>query len=129
MWHPLHTKMKMETLHIFFQPHWDCDTYRIFFNMKTTSNIFSLSNSLLLLVNQPMVVGTTLLQINMINSHIVEDIVLNSMVEQIIFGNILRVYGTPHNHLPPHGSPVYDLNQIHEVLLGLEAAYELSVIW
>ena len=54
---------------------------------------------------------------------------LNSMVKEIIFGNILRVYGTLDNHLPPHGSPVYDLNQIHEVLFGFEAADKLGVIW
>ena len=51
------------------------------------------------------------------------------MVEEIIFGNILRIDGTLDNHLPSHGSSVYDFNQIHEILLGLEAANKLGVIW
>lgn len=51
------------------------------------------------------------------------------MVEEIIFGNILRIYGTLDNHLAPHGSSVYDLDQIHEILLGFEAADKLGVIW
>lgn len=51
------------------------------------------------------------------------------MVEKIIFGNILRINGTLDNHLPTHGSPVYDFNQIHKILLGLEAADKLGVIW
>ncbi len=55
-------------------------------------------------------------------------LVLNSMVEKIIFGNILRIYGTLDNHLPTHGSSVYDLNQVHEILLGLEATDKLGVI-
>lgn len=51
------------------------------------------------------------------------------MVEKIIFGNILRINGTLDNHLPSHGSSVYNFNQIHEILLGLEAAHKLGVIW
>lgn len=58
-----------------------------------------------------------------------EVFILNSMVEKIIFGNILRINGTLDNHLPTHGSSVYDLNQIHKILLGLEAANKLGVIW
>ena len=58
-----------------------------------------------------------------------EVLILNSMVEEIIFGNILRVYGTLDNHFPAHGSSIYDLDQIHEILLGLEAANKLGVIW
>lgn len=57
------------------------------------------------------------------------ELILNSMVEEIIFGNILRIYGTLDNHLPTHGSSVYDFNQIHEILFGLEAADKLGVIW
>lgn len=56
-------------------------------------------------------------------------IILNSMVEKIIFRNILRINGTLDNHLPTHGSSVYNLNQIHKILLGLEAANKLGVIW
>lgn len=55
--------------------------------------------------------------------------ILNTMVEKIIFGNILRINGTLDNHLPSHGSSVYNFNQIHEILLGLEAAHKLGVIW
>lgn len=55
--------------------------------------------------------------------------ILNSMVEKIIFGNILRINGTLDNHLPTHSPSVYNLNQIHEILLGLEAANKLGVIW
>lgn len=51
------------------------------------------------------------------------------MVEKIIFGNILWIYGTLDNHLPPHGSSIYDLDQVHEILLGLETANKLGVIW
>lgn len=51
------------------------------------------------------------------------------MVEEIIFGNILRIYGTLDNHFPPHGSSVDHFNQVHEILLGFEAANELGVIW
>lgn len=54
---------------------------------------------------------------------------LDPMVEEVIFGYVLRVYGTLDNHLPSHGSPEYHLNQIHEVLLGLETAHKLGVIW
>lgn len=56
-------------------------------------------------------------------------LILYSMVEEVIFWNILRIYGTLNNHLPTHGSSVYDLNQILEILLGLEAADKLGVIW
>lgn len=56
-------------------------------------------------------------------------LILNPMVEEIIFGNILRIYGTLDDHLPAHGSSVYDLDQIHEILFGLEAADKLGVIW
>lgn len=55
--------------------------------------------------------------------------ILNTMVEKIIFGYILRINGTLDNHLPSHGSSVYNFNQIHEILLGLEAAHKLGVIW
>lgn len=51
------------------------------------------------------------------------------MVEEIIFRNILRINGTLNNHLSAHGSSVYNLNQIHKILLGLEAADELGVVW
>lgn len=51
------------------------------------------------------------------------------MIKKIIFGNILGVYGTLDNHFTPHGSPVYDFNQIHKVLFGFEAADKLGVIW
>lgn len=57
-----------------------------------------------------------------------EALILNSMVEKVIFRNILRINRTLDNHLPTHGSSVYDLNQIHEILLGLEAADKLGVI-
>lgn len=58
-----------------------------------------------------------------------EVLILNSMVQKVIFRNILRINRTLDNHLPTHGSSVYDLNQIHEILLGLEAADKLGVIW
>lgn len=51
------------------------------------------------------------------------------MVEEIIFGNVLRIDGTLDNHLPTHGSSIYDFNQIHEILLSLEAANKFGVIW
>lgn len=51
------------------------------------------------------------------------------MVEEIKFGNISRIYGTLDNHLPTHGPSVYDLDQVHEILFGLEAADKLGVIW
>lgn len=51
------------------------------------------------------------------------------MIEKIIFGNILRINRTLDNHLPTHCSSVYHFNQIHEILLGLEAAHKLGVIW
>lgn len=54
---------------------------------------------------------------------------LNSMVEEIEFGNILRIYGTLDNHLSPHGSSVYDFNQVLEILLRLKTADEFGVIW
>ena len=54
---------------------------------------------------------------------------LNSVIEEIIFGNIPRVYGTLNNHLSPHGSSVYDFNQIHEILLCLKTANKFGVIW
>lgn len=54
---------------------------------------------------------------------------LNSMVQKIIFGNILGINGALNNHLSTHGPSVYNLNQIHKILLGLEAADELGVIW
>lgn len=53
---------------------------------------------------------------------------LNSMVEEIVFGNILRIYWTLDNHLPSHGSSVDDLDQIHEILLGFKTANKLGVI-
>lgn len=55
-------------------------------------------------------------------------LLLNSMVEEIIFRNILRVYGTLDNHFPSHGSSVNHLNQVYEILLGSEAANKLGVI-
>lgn len=51
------------------------------------------------------------------------------MVQKVIFGNILRINGTLNNHLSTHGPSVYNLNQIHKILLSLEAADELGVIW
>lgn len=51
------------------------------------------------------------------------------MVEKIIFRNILRINGTLNNHLSAHGSSVYNLNQIHKILLGFEAPDELGVVW
>lgn len=51
------------------------------------------------------------------------------MVEKIIFGNILWINGTLHDHLSTHGSSINNFNQIHEILLGLEAAYKFCVIW
>lgn len=51
------------------------------------------------------------------------------MVQKIIFGNILRINGTLHNHLPTHSSSINNFNQIHEILLGLEAAHKFGVIW
>lgn len=56
-------------------------------------------------------------------------LILNAMVQKIIFRNILRIYGTLDDHLPTHGTSVYDLNQVHEILLGLEATNKFSVIW
>lgn len=55
--------------------------------------------------------------------------ILNTMVQKIIFGNILRINGTLHNHLPTHSSSINNFNQIHEILLGLEAAHKFGVIW
>lgn len=56
-------------------------------------------------------------------------LILNAMVEKVIFWNVLRINGTLDNHLPPHGASVYDLNQIHEILFGFEASDKLGVIW
>lgn len=42
---------------------------------------------------------------------------------------MLGIYGALDNQLPPHGSSIYDLNQIHEILLGLETANKLGMIW
>lgn len=50
------------------------------------------------------------------------------MVEEVVLGNILRIYGTLHDHLPSHGSSVYYLDQIHEILLRLETAHKFGVI-
>ena len=55
--------------------------------------------------------------------------ILNPMVKEIKFGNILSIYGTLDNHLSTHGSSVNDLYQIHEIVFGLEAANKLGVIW
>lgn len=55
-------------------------------------------------------------------------LLLNSMVEEIIFWNILRVDGTLDDHFPPHGSSVNHLNQVDKILLGSEAANKLGVI-
>lgn len=55
--------------------------------------------------------------------------ILNTMVEKVIFGNILWINGTLHNHLTTHGSSIDNFNQIHEILLGLEAAHKFGVIW
>lgn len=51
------------------------------------------------------------------------------MVEEIVFRNILTINGTLNDHLSAHGSSVYNLNQIHKILLGLKAADELGVVW
>lgn len=51
------------------------------------------------------------------------------MIEEIVFGNIPRVYGTLNNHLSSHGTSVNDFNQIHEILLCLKTANKLGVIW
>lgn len=51
------------------------------------------------------------------------------MVKEIIFRNILRINRTLNNHLSTHGASVYNLYQIHKILLGLEAADKLGVVW
>lgn len=51
------------------------------------------------------------------------------MVKKVIFGYVPRINGTLDNHFTPHGSSVYDLYQIHEILLCLKAANKFSVIW
>lgn len=51
------------------------------------------------------------------------------MIEEIVFRNILTINGTLNDHLSAHGSSVYNLNQIHKILLGLKAADELGVVW
>lgn len=55
--------------------------------------------------------------------------VLNVLIEEVIFGNILGINRTLDNKFSPHCSPVDDFNQIHEVLFGFEASYKFSVIW
>lgn len=64
-----------------------------------------------------------------IANEILKTKILNSMVKQIIFRNILRINRTLNDHLSTHGSSVYNLYQIHKILLGLEAADELGVVW
>lgn len=54
--------------------------------------------------------------------------VLNVLIEEIIFGDILGINRTLDNKFSPHCSPVDDFNQIHEVLFGFEASYKFSVI-
>lgn len=54
--------------------------------------------------------------------------VLNVLIEEVIFGDILGINRTLDNKFPPHCSPVDDFNQIHEVLFGFEASYKFSVI-
>lgn len=54
--------------------------------------------------------------------------VLYPVVQEVILGDVLGVNGTPDHHLAPHSSSVDDLNEVHEVLLALEAAHELGVI-
>lgn len=54
--------------------------------------------------------------------------VLNVLIEEVIFGDILGINRTLDNKFSPHCSPVDDFNQIHEVLFGFEASYKFSVI-
>lgn len=54
--------------------------------------------------------------------------VLNVLIEEVIFGDILGINRTLDNKFPPHCSPVDDFNQIHKVLFGFEASYKFSMI-
>lgn len=78
------------------------------------------------ILNNPIICETSL---DIANEILRKKIFLNSMVKEIVFGNILRVNGTLNDHLSTHGSSVYNLDQIHKILLGLEAANELGVVW
>ena len=50
------------------------------------------------------------------------------VVQEVELGDVPGVDGTPDHHLAPHGPSVDDLDQVHEVLLGLEAAHKLGVV-
>lgn len=54
--------------------------------------------------------------------------VLNVLIEEVIFGDVLGINRTLDDKFAPHCSPVDDFNQIYEVLFGFEASYEFSVI-
>lgn len=54
---------------------------------------------------------------------------LNSLVEKIIFRNVIGINRTSHNELAPHCSTVDHFDQIYKVLLCFEASYKFGVIW
>ena len=54
---------------------------------------------------------------------------LYPVVQEVKLWDVLGVDGTLDHHLAPHCSSVDDLDKVQEVLLGLEAAHKLSVIW
>ena len=50
-------------------------------------------------------------------------------INEVVFRNIPRIQWTRHYQFSPHGSTEYHFHHIHEVLLFLEAANELGVVW
>lgn len=54
---------------------------------------------------------------------------LNVLIEQVVFGNILGINGTLDNKFSPHCSSINYFNQIYKVLFGFETSHKLGVIW
>lgn len=50
-------------------------------------------------------------------------------INEVVFRNVPRIQWTRHDQFSPHGSTEYHFHHIHEVLLFLEAANELGVVW
>lgn len=51
------------------------------------------------------------------------------LVDELVLGDVPRIQGAHHHHLALHGAAEYHLNHVDEVLLLLEAADELGVVW
>lgn len=49
-------------------------------------------------------------------------------VQKGVLGHILRGNGALHYQLSLHGPPVYNLDDVNEVLRTLEAAYEFGMV-